>query len=541
MKILKQRLIVLSILILIAGQGLAQTWEYLSFIGGPNNDLDPVITTDFNGNLLVAGSFASPALNLGSTLLTNSGNTDVFLVKYDKAGNVLWSRSASGSNYDGARSVCTDASGNIFVSGYFRSPNISFGPIQLTNSNAVTYNGDAFLVKCDSMGNLLWAKNLGAKKILASKCNAAGDVFVSGSDLALSGGGAFFYGKYSGANGNYIWGNSGVYDGIGDGTAIVIEQNDDIYVAGNSLGGLDALLPSLQTQGGFDAFLIKFSASGNPLWGKMLGGSGAEHAFSLVLNNSGELIISGDFNSSLVDMGVDSLILPNLGSTSNFVAKFDTLGTEVWSRLIGNTYALGGSWATCDAADNIYVIGDYKPDSLSIPPFHLTNSSPTTNEVYIASFNTSGSIQWLKGIEGTSDDMAMNITVDPFGNIYFAGNTWSPLMTLDSLTLNTHATSTTRDIFIIKLGSVINGLSSLQSTELLSAYPNPSTGIFHLSLPAQYFGMVCDVYDLSGQKISSFRYEKDAIVNLSYLTSGMYFIKSTDASLKGIKLILNKD
>jgi hypothetical protein len=237
-------------------------------------------------------------------------------------------------------------------------------------------------------------------------------------------------------------------------------------------------------------------------------------------------------------MGVDSLIQPILGSTSNFVAKFDTLGSEVWSRLIGNTYALGGSWATCDAADNIYVIGDYKPDSLSIPPFYLTNSSPSTNEVYIASFSTSGSIQWLKGIEGTSDDMAMNITADPSGNIYFAGNTWSPLMTLDSLTLNTHATSTTRDIFIVKLASVINGLNSEVFVNESGVYPNPSDGIITIKLADECIGKLFKVYNINGNEVYGFRYFQNMTIDLNSFGPGMYFVSCSDKYLPAFKLII---
>lgn len=101
--------------------------------GGTSADDAYSIITDASGNVYVVGYFQSSSITFGSTTLTNAGAYDMFIVKYDASGNVLWAKSAGGTNHDAANSVITDASGNVYVAGYFQSSSITFGSATLTN------------------------------------------------------------------------------------------------------------------------------------------------------------------------------------------------------------------------------------------------------------------------------------------------------------------------------------------------------------------------------------------------------------------------
>ena len=74
----------------------------------------------------MAGFYESSTINFGSLTLTNEGNYNIFLVKYDAKGNVIWAKSAGGKKYDEATSIAVDASGNIYIAGRFDSPTIKF-------------------------------------------------------------------------------------------------------------------------------------------------------------------------------------------------------------------------------------------------------------------------------------------------------------------------------------------------------------------------------------------------------------------------------
>jgi hypothetical protein len=71
-------------------------------------------------------------------------------VKYDSGGNVLWAKSAGGTDTDYGSSVSVNASGNAYLTGYFSSPTITFDSFTLTNVMA-DYYYDLFLAKLESI------------------------------------------------------------------------------------------------------------------------------------------------------------------------------------------------------------------------------------------------------------------------------------------------------------------------------------------------------------------------------------------------------
>src|ERR1700756_2962826 len=83
----------------------APNWLWANSAGGTNNDQAYSITTDLWGNVYAVGIFASSPMNFGSTTLSAVGAFDVFIVKYNTNGNVLWAKSAGGNSDDYASSV----------------------------------------------------------------------------------------------------------------------------------------------------------------------------------------------------------------------------------------------------------------------------------------------------------------------------------------------------------------------------------------------------------------------------------------------------
>ena len=114
--------------------------------GGIGHDYASSVAVDTTGNCYVAGFFMDAAIPFGSTILPHVGASDIFIAKYDTTGNVLWAKSAGGTGSDWGSSVAVDVFGNSYVSGYFRSPTISFGSTTLTDVGGY----DIFLEKLAS-------------------------------------------------------------------------------------------------------------------------------------------------------------------------------------------------------------------------------------------------------------------------------------------------------------------------------------------------------------------------------------------------------
>jgi len=99
----------------------------------------------------------SNPLIVGTSSLTNLGNKDMFIVKYSPSGNVKWAKSAGGADWDEGTSVTTDKRGNVFVTGYFASPTLTFGTNTLTNAGSF----DIFIAQYDSLGIVKWSNRVG--------------------------------------------------------------------------------------------------------------------------------------------------------------------------------------------------------------------------------------------------------------------------------------------------------------------------------------------------------------------------------------------
>jgi hypothetical protein len=142
------------------------------------------ITHDTNGNLLVAGDFHADYLVYGNDTLFNeeSGSTDIMIIKYDPAGNVLWISAAGGTNYDHCTSVAADSSGNAFVTGYFNSSEMIFENDTLISSTSNS-TPEIFIAKYNSAGNYIWAKKAGGLGMDIGEAIATGpddDVYFTG-------------------------------------------------------------------------------------------------------------------------------------------------------------------------------------------------------------------------------------------------------------------------------------------------------------------------------------------------------------------------
>src|SRR5439155_15611272 len=110
----------------------------------------------------VTGYFQSAVAMFGNLAVTNSaiGSQDIFLAKYDSDGNVLWVKTAGGSDDDVGNGIAADSAGNTFVTGYFYSTNVNFNGTILTNFGPAG-SSDVFIAKYDTTGALLWAKQAG--------------------------------------------------------------------------------------------------------------------------------------------------------------------------------------------------------------------------------------------------------------------------------------------------------------------------------------------------------------------------------------------
>ena len=119
-----KKLLVLLLLIpvIVVQNANAQDWLWARSAGN-NCASGNAVVTDASGNVYVTGSYSCSTITFGTTVLNNvfTSGSDLFIVKYDSLGNIIWAKSAGGHGNDVSQAITTDASGNVYITGLFYS------------------------------------------------------------------------------------------------------------------------------------------------------------------------------------------------------------------------------------------------------------------------------------------------------------------------------------------------------------------------------------------------------------------------------------
>jgi len=122
-------------------------WDYV--VGGTEQDVVTVSTTDAQGNIYLAGYYTSNDINFGGGIRPYKAERDIFVVKLDANGQYIWDYTATGSDDDRIYGITVSKTGYIYLSGYYKSNDIDFGGGIRENMGSY----DLFVVKLDANGH----------------------------------------------------------------------------------------------------------------------------------------------------------------------------------------------------------------------------------------------------------------------------------------------------------------------------------------------------------------------------------------------------
>jgi ribosomal protein S11 len=480
-------LYVIFILLLGVCSGMyAQAPGYLwaKGVSGNSAETSYSIATDAGGNVLVTGYFQSPTLTLGTTTLVNAGSRDIFIVKFDPNGNVLWATSAGGSLLEEGRGIATDASGNVVVTGFFESSSITFGNVMLAN----TGGRDVFVVKFDPNGNVLWAASAGGNLSDEGRdiaTDASGNIVVTGHfySISITFGTTVlvnsalimlspdvFVASYD-PNGNVLWASSIKGNSFEGSAAIATDIGGNVLVTGYftsvvlSLGNM-----VLVNTGNEDVFVVKYDPNGIVLWANNASGNLWDEGRDIATDASGNVLVTGFFESSSLTFG--SNILYSTGLRDIFLVKYDAGGNVLWAKNEGTTDTEVGYSITTDVSDNILITGFFSSPQITFGTTTLTNAG--WDDIFIVKLDPNGSILWATAAGGNLWDEGLSIATDASSHILVTGYFQSTAIAFGSYTL---INAGNVDGFVVKL-SEITSSEEINSGKPFRIYPNPSSGLF---------------------------------------------------------------
>ena len=362
------------------------------------------VTTDASDNIIATGAYIG-SITFGTTTLPIGGpQEELFLVKYDPNGNLLWAKAATGSQSVAGFQVATDDAENIYVTGTFGHHNfggkVTFDTITLTSVGG----GDVFVAKYDPNGNVLWAKRAGSTN--TNNTDVGHDIATDGS------------------------GNS--------------------VIAGRFKGTADFGTTTLSSAGSFDIFIAKYDANGSLVWAKRDGGTGNDKGLGIAMDSGGNIIITGRFSGTA---SFGSTTLTSLGGVDILISKYDAGGNVLWAKRAGGSESGVdtdiGSKVDIDGSGNGLVTGFFSGTA----DFGMTTlTSNGTEDVFVAKCDPSGNFLWAKRAGGSDSgadtDQGAGIAIDGSDNTLVTGY-FSGTADFDA---ETRTSAGGREIFIAKLG-----------------------------------------------------------------------------------------
>jgi hypothetical protein len=434
------------------------------------------------GNSYVTGYFMDDAW-FGTNSLAGFGGGDVFLAKYDPAGEVLWVVGAGGTNEDFGGGVAVDGAGNSYITGYF-SGTASFGSTNRVSLSAVG-SSDIFVAKYDGSGNLLWVRQAGGTGADSGggiAVDTGGNIYVSGSCKGCTTFGNLA--KYD-PNGSLVW---SVGDGDNDvAEGVALDGNGSVYVAGIHYGNVGEA-PTM--------FLDKYDINGHFLWHTNASGPGESDGYGIGLSPSGDVFVCGAFKGT-VTWGQVTLFSQSGGDA--FVARYDPSANLLWIKQLGgtNTFAEANGGVVGDSSGNCFIGGTFG-DRLSSSVTNLVGVG--VEDAFVAKYDAAGDLVWIVQIGGTNLDSAHGIAWSPKQGLYVTG-VFSYSAVFGSIPLDSNGGG---DMFLARIEelpilSVTNTADSVVvswPTNVLGFTLEKATN----SLPASQWSAVTNAVGVSGDR-----------------------------------------
>lgn len=357
--------------------------------------------------VVMAGMFYLP-IDLGGGALTPTSpfGADMYVAKFDAAGNHLFSFAIEGGQSHQVNAVRADGAGGLYVMGRIFSGTVDFGGGPLDAATSF------FVVRYDAAGNHVFSGLYGDAEVADAEADDQGLVIVGatrstadfgGGPLTTAGDTDALIARLDGA-GNHVY--SAIYGdqyyqyALAVGTDGAGRSVMAVQIAGDTDFGGGPLTP-----GGFGLALVALDEAGAHLRSTLIEGdftSGITYNMHLDVADAGNFVVAGSLHGG-ADFGGGMLF--TAGGTDIFVAAFDAAGNHEFSQSYGSaSYQVVNSVAFTPAG-SILLSGNFIND-LDFGGGILSADS-LTPELFLARLSGSGSHQFSTAYQASGGAYAL--------------------------------------------------------------------------------------------------------------------------------------
>ncbi|MFI5171061.1 MAG: T9SS type A sorting domain-containing protein [Chitinophagales bacterium] len=389
--------------------------------GTGDDDFGDIIATS-DGGYLAVGQHQN---GINGDITVGKGNEDSWLVKLDANGNLVWEKTYGGLQYDGAAKALELPDGNFFIIG---TAGDNTGDIVGSHGSS-----DAWLLKIDPSGNLIWQKCYGGTAsdmgltIIPSNdgnfillCSA----FSNNGDVVGKHGGTStndYWALKIDINGNIIW--SRCYGGSKDEWPIdmVSRTGGGYFIVGqaHSLSGQVAC--NIDDESG-SIWLVEIKENGGFKSSQCIGrGTGClecgiyEWPYSMIETADGGFALSAVVDGIHVIEGFPEYH----EATGDFgMIKFNAAGEVEWNAYYGATFADD----ICQTPDGGYLLAGSQDNTFADDD---ASGGYALGDYWLLKLSPIGLMEWEQSFGGNSYDRARGIVLNPDGTIVLGGDSRS--------------------------------------------------------------------------------------------------------------------
>lgn len=352
------------------------------------------VDVDVKGNVYSAGLFTysadfDPGPGVFTLTSTSPSNRSIYISKLDSSGNFVWALEIPTLVEFGWIELKVDKTGNIYLASDLRNTaDMDPGP----GVHIMTPTGfrDAFVVKLDTDGNFIWAKQFGGP------------------------------------------GDTGP-----QATIIELDKDNNVIIGGifNNTVDFDPGpgVLNITSSAHMQAFIVKLTNSGDLMWAKQFGNGPEVYSSSNIIDikcdSEGNIIMIGHY-SKTVDFdpgpGINNVTSSPGSLMDGFICKLDANGNFVWVKTLGQTggynHLINPIGIAIDGMNNILTTGAFIGNYDFDPGPGIQNFASNPHDCFILKLNSQGNFIWVKIIGGTESDTGNDIVVDGANNVYIIGS-----------------------------------------------------------------------------------------------------------------------
>jgi hypothetical protein len=313
---------------------------------------------------------------------------------------------------------------------------------------------DGFLVKTDSIGQVLWGERIGGRfddNITSLTTDSSGNIYILGYFQKKANLGSFsltanfyktyFVAKYS-PSGRQLWKKKFDKDNRLQNCKVQIGGNNHIYFTGSFSDTLFVQNQSIVSRGENDIFLIKLDSTGTLNWVKTFGGVGNDIVNTIVTDGNHKVTLGGSFTGSFQ---YQNTLIPSNGGTDIYLLKVNPNGNVSKFFHSGGEFDEEVSAIAIDSLNRLFVSGVFNEKTNINSDTILTHGY---QDIFLFCIDSTYIIDWLTHIGGRSNDYISDIILTKDRDIYVTGrmgstcyfHSMSNNVPLDSL-INTNSDS----------------------------------------------------------------------------------------------------